>query len=78
MFYISDYKQRIRKIHGAKCLMVNIPNARHAQWIEQYNDKWFHLGLDWKFMLWVLRASYNEQSCEFLHFLSTKSKYNEH
>lgn len=39
MFYISDYKQRIWKIHGAK--MVNIPNARHAQWIEQYNDKWF-------------------------------------
>ena len=39
MFYISDYKQRIWKIHGAKCLMVNIPNARHAQWIEQYNDK---------------------------------------
>lgn len=41
MFYISDYQQRIRKIHGAKCLMVNIPNARHAQWIEQYNDTWF-------------------------------------
>lgn len=41
MFYISDYKQRIWKINGAKCLMVNIPNARHAQWIEQYNDTWF-------------------------------------
>ena len=53
MFYISDYQQRIRKIHGAKCLMVNIPNARHAQWIEQYNDKCsaIDLGLDWKFML---------------------------
>ena len=54
MFYISDYQQRIRKIHGALCVWWST-YLTHDMLNElnniTINGSAIDLGLDWKFML---------------------------